>query len=78
MDCGRLIVLMVFLEKNVTNPDDVKVVVDGETTVRLRDFFKDNDMSNEEMEEIVNDLLEYGVFNGGGGASAEYTLKLVS
>jgi hypothetical protein len=47
-----------------------------EVTTTLQSFFKENDMDSDEQTEIKDALRAHREYSGGGGASAEWTIKL--
>ena len=57
---------------------DRLVVIDGMTDdpISLGEFMEINEFEPEEQAEIIESLTKTGSFTGGGGAAAEYTIRL--
>lgn len=62
------------MKTSVTN--ETSVILDGEWSGPFADFCASNKFEDEEIAEIETALNQSGVFEGGGGALAGFTLRL--
>lgn len=56
--------------------DKTLIYIDGDRACTWGEFLRDNDFEPEEISEIRNSLITRGEYHGGGGAAAEFVVRL--